>query len=180
MTRTVLKPTERIPIDRRRLLKTSAAAITAATLAPNVPLSEQPLAVSAQTVSTASEAVLNVCANTSRRLLEIQRRNELRRETKLPLLEICKELRRMKETEDGQKFSESFGPFAAKHRQAVWNHVLKTRREVLGDPNWRPRYFSEGVGYQGEVDRRLRERFEAERTVNSLANCPQRSRLVAA
>ena len=39
---------------------------------------------------------LNVCAATARRLLEIARRNEIRREAKLPLLPIAKELRRMK------------------------------------------------------------------------------------
>lgn len=104
---------------------------------------------------------LNVCANTSRRLLEIKRRNELRREVKLPLLELSKEWRRMKEQDDSQKFSDAFGSFAAKHRQAVWNHVLKTRREIEG-PNWRPS-FLEGMARQGEVFRILRERFQEER-----------------
>jgi hypothetical protein len=151
-----------LPIDRRRLLKTSVA-ITAATLAPILGPSETApvVVVSTQTASTASEAILNVCATTARRIAEIRRRNETRREAKLDLLPIVKELRRMKETEDSQKFSDAFGRFAANHRQAVWDEVLQLRRKVLGDPNWRPRYFSEGVGYQGEVFRILRERFEA-------------------
>jgi hypothetical protein len=66
----------------------------------------------------------------------------------------------MKEEDDSQKFSEAFGPFAAEHRQAVWAEVLKPRREALGDPNWKPKYWSEGVGYQSEVFRILRERFQ--------------------
>jgi hypothetical protein len=47
---------------------------------------------------------LNVCAATARRLLEICRRNELRREAKLPLLPIAKELRRIKLQEDLEEF----------------------------------------------------------------------------
>jgi hypothetical protein len=58
----------------------------------------------------------------------------------------------MKETEDSEKFSEEFGPFAAKHRQAVWAEVLKPRREVLSNPEWRPSWI-EGMGYAGEVHR---------------------------
>jgi hypothetical protein len=160
--RSLPKRSEPYRIDRRRLLKSSVA-ITVANLTPGVALSEIAPVVSVQSVSTASEQILKVSANTSRRLLAIERRNELRRETKLPLLEVAKEWRRMKETEDGLKFSDAFGSFAAKHRQAVWDEVLKPRREALGDSNWRPRYFSEGVGYQSVVHRRLRQQFEKER-----------------
>jgi hypothetical protein len=158
------KPSAQLPIDRHTLLKTSVA-ITAANLAPGVAPSKISLVVSAQSVSTASEGILNVCATTARRLAEIRRRNETRREAKLDFLPIVKELRRMKETEDGQKFSDAFGTFAANHRQAVWDEVLKPRRSALGDPNWKPKYWSEGVGYQGEVDRILRERFEVDKKV---------------
>jgi hypothetical protein len=84
-----------------------------------------------------------------------------REECGLPLLPIAKELRQMKEEDDRQKFSEAFALFAAKHRQVVWAEALKLRREALGD-DWKPKYWSEGVGYQSEVFRRLRERFEAE------------------
>jgi hypothetical protein len=153
---------ERLRIDRRKLLTTSAAAITAANLAPNVPLFEDPVAVSAKPTSTASEAVLNVCANTARRFTEIERRNELRQETKLPLLAVAKTLRQMKEQDDRQKFAEAFGPFAAKHRQAVWDEVLKARREMEG-PKWRPSWI-EGMAYQAEVFRILQERFREDRT----------------
>jgi hypothetical protein len=104
------------------------------------------------------QTLFGCCRN---RLAEIGRRNELRREAKLPLLPIAKELRRMKETEDSQTFSEAFGAFAAKHRQAVWNEVLRSRRELEG-LTWRPSWI-EGLAYQGEVFRVLRDRFEAER-----------------
>jgi hypothetical protein len=147
-------------IDRRQLLST-AVGITAAGIVPNLNSSETDAVVSAQTVSTASEPILKVCANTSRRLSEIGRRNQLRREAKLPLLSVAREIRRMKETDDRQKFWEVFGPFAEKHRQAVWDEVLKPRCE-LEAPNWRPNWI-EGMAYQGEVFRVLRERFEAER-----------------
>jgi hypothetical protein len=80
----------------------------------------------------------------------------------------------MKEQDDSQKFSESFGSFAAKHRQAVWDEILQPRREALGDLNWRPKYWSEGVGYQSEVDRILRGAVSGGREGQLLnfLNCP--------
>jgi hypothetical protein len=153
---------ERFSIDRRRLLKTSVA-ITAVNFAPDLAPSETASVVSVQSVSTASEGILNVCATTARRIAEIRRRNETRREAKLDLLPIAKELRRMKEQDDSQKFSEAFGQFAAKHRQAVWNEVLKSRRELEG-PNWWPSWIT-GMGYQGEVFRILREHLRRKRRI---------------
>jgi hypothetical protein len=152
---------ESFPIDRRSLLTTSVA-ITTAILAPGVAISEIAPGVSGQPILTKAEAILNVSATTARRLAEIERRNELRRKAQLPLLPIAKELRRMKEEDDRQEFSEAFRKFAAKYSKAVWDEVLKPRREALGDPNWRPKYWSEGVGYQSEVYRILRERFTVE------------------
>jgi hypothetical protein len=66
----------------------------------------------------------------------------------------------MKEQDDSQKLSEAFGSFAAKHRQGIWDEVLKPRREVEG-PNWRPS-FLEGMARQGKIFRMSRQRFEAE------------------
>jgi hypothetical protein len=102
--------------------------------------------------------VLNLGARTSARLAAIERRNELRREAKLPILSIPREVRIMKEREDNREFSEAFGPFAAANRQAVWDQVLKTRRQIEGQ-NWRPSWI-EGMAYQAEVFRILRERFD--------------------
>jgi hypothetical protein len=98
----------------------------------------------------------NFCAATARRLVEIALRNELRREAKLPLLSVPKELRRMKKQEE----LEEFDRFEAAYGKAVWEEVLKARREAEGNPNWRPNWM-EGVGYQSEVYKILRERFAA-------------------
>jgi hypothetical protein len=37
----------------------------------------------------------------------------------------------MKETEDGQKFSDAFGTFAAKYSKSVWDEVLKSGVKLL-------------------------------------------------
>ena len=66
----------------------------------------------------------------------------------------------MKRAEDEAEFNR----FAASRRRAVWDQVLKTRRDLEGDPNWRPSW-SEGLAYQREVSRILREAFRVERQV---------------
>jgi hypothetical protein len=169
MTRRVSNPSTRVlKLNRREFLST-AVGMTAAGIVSNVKPSEAPLVAAIQpTLKKAPAPLLNTCANTARRIIEIERRNELRLEAKLPLLPVAKELRRMKETEDSQKFSDDFGRFAAKYSKSVWDEVLKPRREALGDPNWKPKYWSEGVGYQGEVFRILRERFRADKKVIGL------------
>jgi hypothetical protein len=115
---------------------------------------------------------LNVCAATARRLLEIARRNEIRREAKLPLLPIAKELRRIKRQEDLEEASR----FEAQHRKEVWDHVLKPRREAEGNPNWRPNWI-EGVGYQTQVNKILWEQLYAARRRRVLnsggSGCPE-------
>ena len=72
----------------------------------------------------------NFCTATARRLLEIARRNEIRREAKLPLLPIAKELRRIKRQEDLEEFER----FAAGRRTAVLEEVLRPCREAGGRP----------------------------------------------
>jgi hypothetical protein len=108
---------------------------------------------------------LNVCAATARRLLEIARRNELRQEAKLPLLPVAKELRRIKRQEE----LEGFGRFEAAHAQAVWQEVLKARREAEGNPNWRPSWI-EGISYQTQVNKILWEQFCAARLNSGAAD----------
>ena len=94
-------PDFRLNIDRRRLLATGAAVATAA-IALRADRVDAALADTVQLPALTPEAPpLNVCAATARRLMEIARRNELRREAKLPLLPIAKELRRIKLQEDG-------------------------------------------------------------------------------
>lgn len=53
----------------------------------------------------------------------------------------------------------AFERFVAVHEDAVWNEVLKARREVEGVPNWRPRTLIEGVSCQRQARDILWERF---------------------
>ena len=125
------KPDFPLNIDRRRLLATGAAAATAA-IAPGAGSVKAAFANAAQPATLPAETpALKLCAATARRLLEIARRNEIRREAKLPLLPIAKELRRNKRQEDLEEFER----FEAVHGKAVWQEALKPRRETEGNPN---------------------------------------------
>jgi hypothetical protein len=146
-----------LTIDRRRLLA-SAAAVTATGILPGVKLADAAAADVPQSSALTHQAEpTNLSAATARRLLDIARRNEIRREAGLPLLSTVKELRRLKQYEDGELFER----FKAQHRDVVWEEVLKPRRAAEGNPNWFPRNWAEGVGYQSEVYKILRERFAA-------------------
>jgi hypothetical protein len=133
----------RLNLDRRRLLATGAAVVTAA-ITLRADRVEAALADTVQLPALTTEVPpSNVCAATARRLMEIARRNEIRREAKLPLLSVVRELRRMKEQERFEKFER----FEAVHAKAVWEKVLKPRREAEGNRNWQPSWM-EGVSYQ--------------------------------
>ena len=106
------------------------------------------------TVLAACAIVLSGCA-ADRRLLEIGRRNEIRREAGLPFLSITKELRRLKR----QEALEAFRRFEAAHGPGVWAQVLETRRQAEGNPNWQPNW-TEGVRCQKEVGAILRAQWE--------------------
>ena len=154
-----------LSINRRRLLATGAAVATAA-IALRADRVDAGLADTVQLPALTPEVPpLNVCAATARRLLEIARRNEIRREANLPLLPIAKELRRMKKQEELEEFSR----FEALHGKAVWDQVLKPRREAESNPDWRPSWIL-GVGYQTQVNKIFWEQFYAVRRVASL-NC---------
>jgi hypothetical protein len=153
----------RLNLDRRRLLATGAAVATAA-IALRADRVDAALADTVQLPALTPEVPpLNVCAATARRLLEIARRNEIRREAKLPLLPIAKELRRIKRQEELEEFER----FEAVHAEAVWQEVLKPRREAEGNPNWRPNWM-EAVSYQSKVYKILREQFCEARRMASL------------
>jgi hypothetical protein len=157
------RPDFPLSMDRRRLLTTGAAVATAA-IALRADHVDAALADTVQLPALTPEVPpLNVCAATARRLMEIARRNEIRREAKLPLLPIAKELRRMKKQEELDEFER----FVAVHGKAVWQEVLKPRPEAEGDPNWRPSWM-EGVRYQTQVNKILWEQFYAARCVASL------------
>jgi hypothetical protein len=150
------RPDFPLSINRRRLLISAAAAVTATGVLPGFVCADAAAPDFSQSSELTPEAQsANFCAATARRLAEIARRNEIRREANLPLLSIPKELRRMKD----QETSEEFSRFEAQHRKEVWDQVLKPRREAAGNPNWFPRNWSEGVVYRSEVYKILRERF---------------------
>jgi hypothetical protein len=140
-------------IDRRRLL-VSVAAVPAISILAGTQCVEPPSLADAAELPSAVPA-LNVSAATARRLLEIERRNEIRREANLPLLSITKELRRMKE----QELRDEFSRFKAVHGKAVWEQVLKPLRDSQG-ADWRPRWM-EAVGYQNQVHQILFEQFHS-------------------
>jgi hypothetical protein len=155
----VPKDVERISgLNRRQLLASGAAAATAIA-APNAACAT---AVSIQTAASPGPPTTHFSDATARRLREIARRNGIRREVKLPLLSIPKELRRMKRQED----LEEFGRFEVKHRKAVWEQVLKAHREAEGNPNWRPGW-SEGVRFQNEVYKILRAEFQQQHQIRA-------------
>jgi hypothetical protein len=91
---------------------------------------------------------------TARRLVDIERRNEIRREAGLPLLSIPKELRRMKT----QEVSREFERFAAARSKAIWDEVLSRRRGVEGTANRKPNSL-EGICYQSQIRRDLWDQF---------------------
>jgi hypothetical protein len=144
-----------LTMNRRQLLA------TVATIPMNgiVPLQVTADAVPVPSIPTSQPSPLNVCAATARRIEEIVARNRIREEACLPLLWIPKELRRMKEAADTAKFE----AFADVHRAAVWDEVLATRREARGEPNWHPSGWMEGMAFQSEVNRILRQRFDRSR-----------------
>jgi hypothetical protein len=125
-----------LSINRRRLLATGAAAATAA-ISLRADRVDAALADTVQLPALTPEVPpLTVCAATARRLLEIARRNEIRREAGLPLLSTVKELRRMKEHEDGELRRIEFEQIDAQYQKEVWDAVLRPRREADGNPNW--------------------------------------------
>ena len=157
---TMARPDFPLNIDRRRLLTSAAATVTATGILPGVKLADAAAADVIQCSPLTLEAQpRNFCAATARRLIEIARRNEIRREANLPLLSIAKELRRMKQQEE----LETFSRFEAAYGKAVWDEVLKPRREAEG-PNWRPSWI-EGMCYQNQVFKIARQQFQVERRV---------------
>jgi hypothetical protein len=159
------RPDFPLNIDRRRLLTSGAVALTATGILPDVKLADADAApdLFQSPPLTLEVEPANFCAATARRFLAIARRNEIRREAKLPLLPISKELRRMKKQEELEEFER----FEAVHGKAVWEEVLKARREAERNPNWRPNW-TEGVHYQSEVYKILREQFCEVRRMASL------------
>ena len=66
----------------------------------------------------------------------------------------------MKLQEDAREFEQ----FETSHRNAIWEEILKTRREAEDNPSWRPRWI-EGMGHQNEVRKTLRAQFYEARII---------------
>ena len=141
-------------IDRRQLLLGAAAA----TAISGLPASE-PAVAAPQEIEAANLASWSHFTATCSRLEEIAFRNRVRKEAGLPFVSVAKELRRMKMVADEERFRQ----FAALHREAVWNDVLKIVRHEIGSPNWRPTGWIVGMGFQARVDGILSDRYQRSR-----------------
>ena len=142
-----------LTMNRRQLLATVAAIPMSGILPPQVSAD----AVSVPSIPTSERSPLNLCAATARHIEEITARNRIRAEACLPPLSMPKELRRMKMVADVAKFE----VFANSHRGAVWDdEVLATKRDARCEPNWHPSGWMEGMAFQSEVSRILRQRFQ--------------------
>ena len=152
---------QRPKLDRRQLLA-SATALSVAGIIPSLRVTEAPRAQALPSLPPTPEVQgPNLSTAMAGRMAEIARRNEIRQEAGLPLLPIPRELRRMKQQEEAEEFER----FEAAHGRAIWDAILKPRREAEGNPNWRPRNSFEGLGYQKEVFNTLKKQFYAERAV---------------
>jgi hypothetical protein len=79
-------------------------------------------------------------------LADIERRNDLRREAFLPLLEVEKEFRRIKELKEDSERARKFKKFSDPLKQRVRERVLSRMRRERGDPNWSPTGVLSGGG----------------------------------
>ena len=141
---------------KRRQLLANAAVIPMSGILPAQVTAD---AVPVPSIPASEPSPLNVCPATARRIEEIAARNRIRAEACLPLLSISKELRRMKEAATAAKFE----AFANSHRAAVWDEVLAAKREAGCEPNWHPSGWMQGMAFQSEVSRILRQRFNRSR-----------------
>jgi hypothetical protein len=140
-------------INRRRLLASAAAATTAA-LAP--PFGEPGEAAAIQTEPLApGVAAQSFSAANAKRLLEIARRNSLRKEAGLPLLSVSKEIRLMKSVEAAERFAR----FSEALRHRIRDNALARTRRWQNDPNWKPKDKWESSTFEREVNQRLTRLF---------------------
>jgi hypothetical protein len=149
-----------LPSINRRHLMTATATIVVAGLAPNATpadgLANSAIALPTEPlVPPAVAHAGNFDAVTILRLREIAQRNRIRQEAGLPLLLAPKELRRMKEAADAEKFRK----YADAHRKRVYAKTLARARRRSGDLNWTPTGMLSGGGmlFGAKVDRQLRK-----------------------
>ena len=119
-------------INRRRLL-TSATAVMAAAIMPLPGEPGEAAAIQPGPLAPEAPAQMFSAAN-AKRLLEITRRNSLRKEAGLPLLSVTKEIRLMKNVETGERFPE----FSATFRNRVRDKALARIQPWQNDAYWKP------------------------------------------
>jgi hypothetical protein len=146
-------------LSRRQLLST-AATITVAGIAPNVAFdahARSEIAQHAQALAPPCKEAQaqKFSAVTLVRLRDIAERNGVRQEAGLPLLSVPRELRRMKEATDAEKFRN----FAEAHRKSIYQKMLGRVRRRSGDPHWAPTALLSGGGlwFGARVDEQLRK-----------------------
>jgi hypothetical protein len=141
-------------LSRRQLLS-SAATITVAGIAPNVVYEVHARSELAQQAQGLAPPSQNFSAVTLLRLREIAERNRVRQEAGLPLVSVPRELRRMKEIADTEKFR----TFAEAHRKRVHHKMLARVRRRCGDPHWAPTGVLSGGGlwFATRVDEQSRK-----------------------
>jgi hypothetical protein len=95
-------------------------------------------------------------------LADIERRNDIRREAFLPLLEVEKEFCRIKALKEDSERARKFKEFSEPLKQRVREKVLARMRREMGDPNWNPTGVLSGGGYIFSlmVEQRLHKLYE--------------------
>jgi hypothetical protein len=145
-------------IDRRQLL-ISAPTVAVAGIARNIThgkvLAKSEIAQPTEALSSIEAQTSNFDNVTVLRLREIAGRNRIRQDAGLPLLSVAKELRRMKEAADTEKFRK----FADAHRKRLYDKMLARARRRCGDPNWTPTGMLSGGGiwFNIQVERQARK-----------------------
>ena len=86
--------------------------------------------------------------NTAKAVAEVEERNRLRKEARLPLLSIERELQRQKIAEDEKRF-ERF--MQSTLREAVEDDILEKLRKRRYDQQWKPTGFLSGGGFAFDI-----------------------------
>ena len=106
---------------------------------------------------------------------DIERRNDIRREAFLPLLEVEKEFRRIKELKEESERARKFEEFSEPLKQRIREKVLARMRREKNDPNWNPTGVLSGGGllFSALVNARLHKLYERLVLLShiSLTNC---------
>ena len=93
---------------------------------------------------------------------DIERRNDIRREAFLPLLQVENEFSRIKGLKEDSERARKFKEFSEPLKQRVRERVLARMRRERGDPNWNPTGVLSGGGllFSTLVNARLRKLYK--------------------